>query len=60
MIIGQLKKSVIKIVVTQEKLTEYEITKTEVGNDMDIFITLIKYNTSQRCDKNKLLLVMTT
>ena len=40
--------------------TEWEITKTEVGNEMEIFITLTKYNTQQRREKGKPLLVVTT
>ena len=32
-------------IVTEQKVTEWEITKTEVGNEMEIFITLTKYNT---------------
>ena len=35
-------------VVTKQKFTEWEITKTEVGDEMEIFITLAKYNTRQR------------
>ena len=38
----------ILVVVTQQKVTEWEITKTEVGNEMEIFITLNKYNTRQQ------------
>ena len=32
------------------KVTEWEITKTEVGNEMEIFITT-KYNTCQQCEE---------
>ena len=35
-------------VVTQQKITEWEITKTEVGNKMEIFIALRKYHTRQQ------------
>ena len=35
-------------VVTKQKVTEWEIAKTEVGNKMEIFITLTKYNTYQQ------------
>ena len=31
-------------VVTKQKVTEWEITQTEFGNEMKIFITLIKYD----------------
>ena len=47
-------------IVTQQKLTEWEITKTEVGNKTEIFIILTKYNTCQRREEGKQLLVMTT
>ena len=44
--------------VTQQKVIEWEITKTEVGNEMEIFITLTKYNTYQwREEGNPLLMV---
>ena len=33
------------IVVTYKKVTEWEITKTEVENEMESFITSTKYNT---------------
>ena len=35
-------------VVASQNVTEWEITKTEVENEMKIFITLTKYNTCQR------------
>ena len=31
--------------VTYNKMTEWEITKMEVGNEIKIFITLTKHNT---------------
>ena len=34
-----------------KKVTEWEVTKTEVGNEMEIFITLTKYNTCQWCEE---------
>ena len=34
-----------------QKVTEWEITKTEVVNEMEIFITLKKYNTHQSVKK---------
>ena len=34
-------------VITLQKVTEWEITKTEVENEMEIFLTLTKYNTFQ-------------
>ena len=46
-------------VVTQQNVTEWEITKT-VGNEMEIFITLAKYNTRQWREEGKLLLMVTT
>ena len=45
-------------VVTSQKVTESEITKTVVGNEMKIFITLTKYNTRQWHEENKQLLVV--
>ena len=41
----------------QQKVTEWDITKTEVGNEMEIFITLTKYNTLQQHEEGKPLLV---
>ena len=35
------------MVVTYQKVTEIEITKMEVGNKIEIFVTLTKYNTCQ-------------
>ena len=34
-------------------LTEWAITKAKVGNEMEIFITLIKYNTCQQYEESK-------
>ena len=45
-------------VVTKQNVAEWEITKTEVGNEMEIFIALTKYNTHQRRDEGKPLLVV--
>ena len=39
-------------VVTQQKGTEREITKTKVGDEIEIFITSTNYNTSQWRDKS--------
>ena len=39
-------------VVTQQKITEWEITKTKVGNEKDIFIKIIKYITHERCEES--------
>ena len=44
-------KSVVDFVVTKQKVTEWEIAKTGIGNEMEIFITLTKYNTRQRCEE---------
>ncbi len=33
------------MVVIKQKITKCEITKTEFGSEMEIFITLTKYNT---------------
>ena len=41
------------IVVTKQKVTECEIIKTKVGNEMEIFITLTKYNTCQQGEEGK-------
>ena len=38
----------VSLLKPNKKVTECEITKTEVGNEIKIFITLIKYNTCQR------------
>ena len=38
----------INIVVTKQKVTEWKITKTGVGNEMEIFTTLNKCNTRQQ------------
>ena len=35
-----------------KKVTEWEITKMEVGNEMEVFITLTKYNTCQQHEGN--------
>ena len=35
-------------VVIKRKITEWEITKTEVWKEMETFITLNKYNTRQQ------------
>ena len=32
-------------------ITEWEITKMEAGNEMEIFIALTKYNTCQWCEE---------
>ena len=40
------------------KVTEWEITKMKVGNEMEIFIILTKYNTCQRQEEGKQLLVV--
>ena len=45
-------------VVTKQNVTEWEITKTKVGNEMEIFITLTKYNTHQHHEEGKPLLVV--
>ena len=42
------------IVETWKKVTEWEIVKTEAGNEMEIFITLNKYNTRQQCENSTL------
>ena len=47
-------------VVTKQKVTEREITKTEVVNKMEIFITLTKYNTCQQREESNLLPEVTT
>ena len=41
-------------------VTEWETTKTEAGNEMEIFITLTKYNTQQQHEEGEPLLVVTT
>ena len=38
----------------------WKITKTKVGNEMEIFITSTKYNTHQQQEEGKLLLAVTT
>ena len=40
------------------KVTEWEITKTEVGNEMEIFIPLTNYNTHQQGEEGKPLLMV--
>ena len=48
------------IIIYVRVVTEWVITKTEVGKEMEIFITLIKYNTRlQRGEDNPLLVVTT-
>ena len=42
------------------KHTKWEITKIKVGNEMEIFITLTKYNTHQWHEEGKPLQVVTT
>ena len=42
----------------EEKITEWEITKREVEIEMEIFITLTKYNTRQQRVEVKPLLLM--
>ena len=44
-------------IVTKQNVTEWEITKTEVG-EKEIFLTLTKYNTCQRREKGKPQLMM--
>ena len=39
------------------KDTDWEITETEVGNEMKIFITLTKYNTHQQCEEGNPMLM---
>ena len=43
-----------------KKVTKWEINKTEVENEIEIFITLAKYNTYQQRKVGKPLLVVTT
>ena len=47
-------------VLSQQKIAEWEITKTEVGNEVEIFIILTKYNTQQQHEEGKPMLVVST
>ena len=40
-------------VVTKQKITECKITKTEVRNEIEIFVTITKYNTRQGHEESK-------
>ena len=40
-----------KMLQPNKKVTKWKITKTEVGNEIEIFITLTKYNTCQRSEE---------
>ena len=41
------------LLLPNKKVTEREITKTKVGNEIEIFITLTKYNTCQWYEGSK-------
>ena len=57
-ILKHIKINIIKTVVTKQEVTEWEISKIQVGNEIEIFITLTKYNTCQPCEEGKPLLVV--
>ena len=56
-------KGIITVLVCMCVLTKGKITeqnKMEVGNEMEIFIVLTKFNICQRCEGGKPQLVVTT
>ena len=58
---GDCSKSTIHIRCCKlKKVTEWETTKTKVGNEMEIYITLTKYNIRHRREEGKPLLVVIT
>ena len=55
MFIKSIESLVLQNVVTEQTVTEWQITKTEARNEKEIFITLIKYITHQRRESEPLL-----
>ena len=56
---NKMRKGRFLSVVTLQKVTQSQIIKMEVGNEMEIFITLTKYNTLKRSEEGNSQVVVT-